>query len=267
MPAEPSQQTRKPDYCDDRYFDEKMDLARPVDVPELDRDEMGVDFVLATDGTKWKRYRFSSVPVGQTFLAHQRANIRDGTGPRMGQSVAGSMAVGYKHIGIALQHTHLTETTVAMAAHAAESTIPTQPLWFFVLQLLHDGDQDAVQPSNVLPCGFWSLEEHPASIPEDIILDPTPQFERIGKHTVAPLSTWKQMLGDLSFTIQTKMYTYILGLGNDEMLVLRELQKHHDFTSDSDFSDEESAPVDVDVTEPRISGVLGHHHSFTSSKS
>lgn len=159
--------------------------------------------------------------MGQTFLAHQRANIRDGTGPRMAQSVAGSMAVGYKHIGIgasisffsrfaahrgclALQHTHLTETTVAMAAHAAESTIPTQPLWFFVLQLLHDGDQDAVQPSNVLPCGFWSLEEHPASIPEDIILDPTPQFERIGKHTVAPLSTWKQMLGDLSFTIQTK---------------------------------------------------------------
>lgn len=55
MPAEPSQQTRKPDYGDDRYFDEKMDLARPVDVSELDRDEMGVDFVLATDGTKWKR--------------------------------------------------------------------------------------------------------------------------------------------------------------------------------------------------------------------
>lgn len=71
----------------------------------------------------------------------------------------------------------------------------------------------------------------------------------------------------LTLCFDGRMYTYILGLGNDEMLVLRELQKHHDFTSDSDFSDEESARVDVDVTEPRISGALGYHHSFTSSKS
>lgn len=104
---------------------------------------------------------------------------------------------------LAVQHTYVTETTVTTAAHAGESTAPSvQPLWLFVLQF-DDGNQAAARSLDV-PCGFWSLEANPASIPEDIILDPTPQFEHVGKRKVAPLASWNQVLGNISFTIQTK---------------------------------------------------------------
>ncbi|OJT07772.1 hypothetical protein TRAPUB_1364 [Trametes pubescens] len=236
----PSEALPEPPYLvdyDDDYFDEKMDLAKLVDVPESDRDEMGVDFVLAMDGTRWKRYRFSCVPaMDQTIVAHQRINIRGGPGPRVAQLVPSSFEVEYNNFGMALQHGYLTETTVTMAAHASESANPREPLWFFVLQF-DDSNQGTVRPLSV-PCGFWSAEENPASIPADIVLDPTLQFERIGRDSVAPLSTWTQVLEDLSFTIQTKMHTYVLGLGDDEILVLRELQKHRGFTSNAYISDE-----------------------------
>lgn len=94
------------------------------------------------------------------------------------------------------------ETTAAVAPHDTEQASP--PLWFFMFQPDDcDYRQDAVHNCHI-PFGFWSLDKHPASIPTDIVFDPTPRLERIGQDKDAPLSTWIQQIGDFTFTTQAK---------------------------------------------------------------
>lgn len=157
-------------------------------------------------------------------------------------------------------YTYFTETTVAIAPHAAERTPP--PLWFF-LYSPQDGDQSVANRPD-LPWGFWSLEKTPAAIPTGVVFDPTPQVERIGENVEAPLSVWTQVLGDLTFTIQTKyaqrhigayfprgailttctssnrMHASIVKLSEDELLVLREIQENRRSVGDSDSNTTDS---------------------------
>lgn len=94
---------------------------------------------------------------------------------------------------------YFTETTVTMCAYAAEQA--ASPLWFFLLQF-DSGDHSAHEGN--IPCGFWSSEKDPASVPVDFIFDQTPQFVPIEEGEEAPLFTSTQVLGDLVFTTQTK---------------------------------------------------------------
>lgn len=95
-----------------------------------------------------------------------------------------------------------TETTASQAVHVAEQTGPPSLLWFFAAQ--PDGqDQDALHRRDI-PWGFWSPERNPQCIPEGIVLDPTPQYERVDDNTLALLSTWTQTVGGLTFTTTTK---------------------------------------------------------------
>ncbi len=48
----------------------------------------------------------------------------------------------------------------------------------------------------------------------------------------------------LTFNFDGRMYSMVMGLGDDEMLAFRELQKNRGFTSDSHLSYEESIGVD-----------------------
>lgn len=125
-----------------------------------------------------------------------------------------------------------------MCAHAAEQA--ASPLWFFLLQF--DSGDHSAHESNI-PCGFWSSEKDPASVPVDFIFDQTPQFVPIEEGEEAPLFTSTQALGDLVFTTQTKyasvsilgfdvgcrintsfcgrMYTAILQFSEDELLAFK----------------------------------------------
>lgn len=94
---------------------------------------------------------------------------------------------------------YFTETTITMGARSAEQT--ARPLWFFLLQF--DGGDSSAHDCNT-PCGFWSSEKNPTSLPADIIFDRTPQFETMGKGVQAPLFTSTQALGNLVFITQTK---------------------------------------------------------------
>lgn len=97
-----------------------------------------------------------------------------------------------------------TETTASRAVHIPEQTVtgPTSPLWFFAAQ--PDGqDQDVLRRGDI-PWRFWSSEKDPECVPEGIVFDPTPQYERVDENTLALLSTWTQTIGDVTLTIKTK---------------------------------------------------------------
>ncbi len=93
-----------------------------------------------------------------------------------------------------------------MGTHTAEHWQAASPLWFFLLQF--NGSDDPYD--STFPCGFWSSEKYPTSIPAGITFDPVPRFERIRMDEEAPLLTSTQVLGDLVFTTQTK-YAPALG--------------------------------------------------------
>lgn len=140
-----------------------------------------------------------------------------------------------------------------MSVHAAEQADLSQPLWFFAFQF--DGGDNSAHDCKI-PCGFWSSEKYPTSLPGDIIFDTTPQLECIEEGVKAPLFTSTQVLGDLIFTTQTKyasmsiwglyircrtnitpsgrMLTDIVQLTEDELLALKDFQKTHHSTSSTD---------------------------------
>ncbi|KAL1950399.1 hypothetical protein VTO73DRAFT_5523 [Trametes versicolor] len=211
-------------------LDQKMRLARPFNVLDSDRDETCVDVELGADRTKWKRFQFSCIPVGTTFLFVQVDHIseRGDAASKIIGSAPDLFAVGYKTIGFATEVVEYMETAATgIGVRAAQQAPP--PLWFFLLQ--YDGSNQDVTRDPKFPRGFWSSERQPTSIPEDIIFDTTPRFEHIRKNTSVRLAIWKQTIGDLAFTTQTKSYTRILGPGEDELLALKELRKQHGYYS------------------------------------
>ncbi|EIW59390.1 uncharacterized protein TRAVEDRAFT_46699 [Trametes versicolor FP-101664 SS1] len=211
-------------------LDQKMRMVKPFNVPESDRGEMCVDVELGTAGTKWKRYQFSCIPVGTTFLFVQVDHIM-GHGDAVSKIVGSApdlSTVGFKSIGLATEVVEYMETAATGIGVGAAQQAPP-PLWFFLLQ--YDGSNQDVTRDPKFPRGFWSSERQPTSIPEDIIFDTTRRFEHIRKNTSARLSIWKQTIGDLAFTTQTKSYTRILGPGEDELMALKELRKQHGYYS------------------------------------
>ncbi|EIW51881.1 uncharacterized protein TRAVEDRAFT_54300 [Trametes versicolor FP-101664 SS1] len=197
--------SRHADDEGEEYFSQKMRMYKPLDVPGLEHVEI---------------YQFNCVSLGTTYLFRQRVHISDRGNAvlRLLRSASDLPAVGYKSIGILSEYVYYTETT---AASAAEQAPP--PLWFFMLQA-DDGDhrRDAVCDGH-MPCGFWSSDKHPASIPAGIDFDPTLRLERIGRdNDSAPVSTWTQRIADLTFTMQTKMYITIVELSEDERSAARE---------------------------------------------
>lgn len=92
-----------------------------------------------------------------------------------------------------MQRNYHTETTATTITYGAEQKV--RLLWFFVLQF--GGGNNSTHDRST-PCGFWSSEKYPTSIPADIIFDPSPQFEPIEMDkSEVPLFTSTQVLGDL----------------------------------------------------------------------
>ncbi|KAL1945756.1 hypothetical protein VTO73DRAFT_1758 [Trametes versicolor] len=196
---------------------------------ESDLGEMCIEYELGTgeNQKRWKRYQFSYIPVNTTFLFQQWVHVLDelDAASRMIRSLPDLTCVleSYPCIGIVPHRYLYTETTITMGAHAAaEQVFP--PLWFFALQF--DSGDNFAHDCNI-PCGFWSSDKYPTSIPADIIFDPTPQSEPVWTDIEAPLFTSTQILGDLIFTTQTKMETMIKRFSEDELLAFRELQFSH----------------------------------------
>ncbi|EIW62626.1 uncharacterized protein TRAVEDRAFT_42971 [Trametes versicolor FP-101664 SS1] len=194
-----------------------------------DLGEMCIEYELGTgeNQKRWKRYQFSYIPVNTTFLFQQWVHVLDelDAASRMIRSLPDLTCVleSYPCIGIVPHRYLYTETTITMGAHAAaEQVFP--PLWFFALQF--DSGDNFAHDCNI-PCGFWSSDKYPTSIPADIIFDPTPQSEPVWTDIEAPLFTSTQILGDLIFTTQTKMETMIKRFSEDELLAFRELQFSH----------------------------------------
>lgn len=152
--------------------------------------------------------------------------------------------------------------------HTAEHVVPL--LWFFALQF--DGGGRSSHNCNI-PCGFWSTERCPTTVPAGITSDSTPQFEPIQKGVKAPLCTSIQVLGDLVFTMQTKyaqvsirdlyavvycintahsgrMLTEVLELSEDELLAFRESQESHHPTGDTDASESDDSGKDGLAADP-----------------
>ncbi|KAL1939172.1 hypothetical protein VTO73DRAFT_10213 [Trametes versicolor] len=226
VPAVQAERVRLRNGGEDEYYvAQKMYMSKPLDGPDLDQSEMCVDFELGgISRTSWKRYQFNCVSLGTTYLFRQRVHISDRGDAvlRLLRSATNLPVVGYNSIGIPSEYVYHTETT---AASAAEQAPP--PLWFFMLQA-DDGDhrRDAVSDGHI-PCGFWSSDKHPASIPADIDFDPTLRLERIGRdNDSAPVSTWTQRIADLTFTMQTKMYITIVELSEDERSAAGELREN-----------------------------------------
>ncbi|KAL1939176.1 hypothetical protein VTO73DRAFT_10217 [Trametes versicolor] len=224
--------SQRSDYERVNYNDEKISKAEYLQVPDADLGEMCVDVErLRTDGMKWKRYQFSCVPLGATLLFRQRVekSARSAHFPRMVSSLPDVSALEYKSIGIVDSYISYTETTASRAVHIPEQTVtgPPSPLWFFAAQ--PDGqDQDVLRRGDI-PWGFWSSEKDPECVPEGIVFDPTPQYERVDENTLALLSTWTQTIGDVTLTIKTKyalVAACILRLTPDELMALEELRSH-----------------------------------------
>lgn len=153
-----------------------------------------------------------------------------------------------------------------MTPHAAGKTAPS--LWFFVSQF--DNSDNSAQRYTI-PCGFWSSEKYPTSVPADIVVNPTaPQFEFIRAGAEAPLFTSRQILEDLVFTTQTKyaslsiwnlfvgyrantayhirMVTEILELTEDELSAFRAFQDSLLSPTEDDTSDLGDARTDIFAT-------------------
>lgn len=182
------------------------------------------------------------------------------------RAVAEPSSVGLDHIGLGVsilvinfilaanlvlgcsvtRHIYYTETTVAIAPYTVERRPP--PLWFFLFS--RDGTQGVANCPDI-PWGFWSLEKTPAAIPTSVMFDETLQVEHITEDCEAPLSIWTQVLGEFTFTVQTKyaqcyvgtyfprrgailmtctssnrMHASIVNLSEDELLILREIQEN-----------------------------------------
>ncbi|EIW51885.1 uncharacterized protein TRAVEDRAFT_54304 [Trametes versicolor FP-101664 SS1] len=220
------------------YNDEKIAKAEYLHVSDTDLGEMCVDVErLRTDGMKWKRYQLSCMPLGATLLFRQRVekSARSAHFSRMVSSLPDVSALEYKSIGIVDSYISYTETTASRAVHIPEQTVtgPTSPLWFFAAQ--PDGQDPDVLRRGDIPWGFWSSEKDPECVPEGIVFDPTPQYERVDENTLALLSTWTQTIGDLTLTIKTKVAACILRLTADELMALEELRSH-DATSGSEVN-------------------------------
>ncbi|EIW51865.1 uncharacterized protein TRAVEDRAFT_54284 [Trametes versicolor FP-101664 SS1] len=223
-PAEPSQHNRDHAEGED-HLSTKLWEAKELDIPESDCGEMCIDVVMGADGTRWKRYQFSCVPVDTTLLFRQSVNIanRGDAISRTAPSALGiTDAVGYKSIGIAQQFVYFTETIAKMDTHAAAQA--PLPLWFFMLQFDADNSLRGAARDCNAPWAFWSSEKHPTAVPAGIRFDPTPRSEHVEGNCTVPWSTWTQELGCFSFVIQSKMCTAVLNFGADELLALRELQ-------------------------------------------
>ncbi|EIW51863.1 uncharacterized protein TRAVEDRAFT_54282 [Trametes versicolor FP-101664 SS1] len=214
-------------------------------VTEADEGEMRVDFELGTgeNQTRWSRYKLSCVPLNTTLVFLQRIHalreLSDAASRMVRFLPDPSVTECYAHIGMATHRFYYTETTATMSTHAAEQVVP--PLWFFLLQ---SGGSDSYAHARTTPCGFWSSEKYPTSVPAGIIFDPTPQYEPIRKGEEAPLFTSTQVLGDLVFTTETKMSTTLLQLSEDELLTLRELQESLCPTSKGNASDSDDSGAD-----------------------
>ncbi|KAL1937653.1 hypothetical protein VTO73DRAFT_13039 [Trametes versicolor] len=203
------------------FWQRFKDMDEWLRIPESDLGEMCIEFELGTgwNQTRWKRYQFSCIPVNTTLLFQQSVHALDrlaASAWMMRTLPDPSVVELYAHISIAPRRVYFTETTVTMCAHAAEQA--ASPLWFFLLQF--DSGDHSAHESNI-PCGFWSSEKDPASVPVDFIFDQTPQFVPIEEGEEAPLFTSTQALGDLVFTTQTKMYTAILQFSEDELLAFK----------------------------------------------
>ncbi|KAL1939146.1 hypothetical protein VTO73DRAFT_10187 [Trametes versicolor] len=222
------------------------------------------------DGTRWKRYQFSCIPVNTTLLFQQLGHVPDAPDATawMVRLLLDPSVIGrHTCIGIATHRVYYTETTITMTPRAAEKAPP--PLWFFVLQF--DGG-DNYSHDRTVPCGFWSLDKHPTSIPADILLDALLQRSEPGeKGTQSPPFTSTQVLGDLIFTTRTKMRTSILQLNEDELLAFREVQESLYRTSDVDASHLDASGTGVPTTHDNghedITGESSDTRSLESSSS